>query len=127
MTGVTVLFWFVGGGIALRYFVLFVGVMSCMYALWDIVGALSLPIPSDARHAEYATDDTLARKVNTSDASVFADQFGCCPSRVWGFLWLVISLIFFALGVLVGLVAFKVTFSSLCTVGTLADASSSKT
>lgn len=44
MTGVTVLFWFVGGGIALRYFVLFVGVMSCMYALWDIVGA-SRPTP----------------------------------------------------------------------------------
>ncbi|KAJ3512569.1 hypothetical protein NMY22_g15294 [Coprinellus aureogranulatus] len=89
MSGITVLFWFVAGGIALRYFVLFVGVMSCMYALWDIV------------------DDTLARKVNTSDASVFADQFGCCPSRVWGFLWLVISFIFFGLGILVGLVAFK--------------------
>lgn len=62
------------------------------------------------RHTEHAIDDTLARKVNTSDASVFADQFGCCPSRVWGFLWLVISFVFFALGVLVGLVAFKVGF-----------------
>lgn len=41
MSGVTVMFWFVGGGVALRYFVLFVGVMSCMYALWDIVGASS--------------------------------------------------------------------------------------
>lgn len=48
--------------------------------------------------------------MNTSDASVFADQFGCCPSRVWGFLWLVISFIFFALGIIVGLAAFKVSF-----------------
>lgn len=89
MSGLTVLFWFVGGGIALRYFVLFIGVMSCMYALWDVV------------------DDTLARKVNTSDASVFAERYGCCPSKVWGFVWLVVAFIFFALGVLVGLVAFK--------------------
>lgn len=82
MTGLIVLFWFVAGGVALRYFVsfslrcifmhraysgfcqvLFVGVMNCMYALWDIV------------------DDTISRKVNTSDATVFAKQFGCCPAQ----------------------------------------------
>ncbi|KAF5318022.1 hypothetical protein D9619_012233 [Psilocybe cf. subviscida] len=89
MSGLIVLFWFVGGGIALRYLVLFIGVMSCMYVLWDIV------------------DDTLARKVNTSDASVFAKQFGCCPSRVWGFLWLIVACAFFALGIVIGLLAFK--------------------
>jgi len=93
MSGLTVMFWFVAGGIALRYFVLFIGVMSCMYVLWDIV------------------DDTLARKVNTSDASEFARICGCCPSRVWGFIWLVQAFIFFALGVLVGLVAFKQNLS----------------
>lgn len=89
MSGITVMFWFVAGGIGLRYFVLFVGVMSCMYVLWDVV------------------DDTLARKVNTSDASVFAERYGCCPSRVWGFVWLIVAFIFFGLGILVGLVAFK--------------------
>jgi hypothetical protein len=89
MSGVIVMFWFVAGGIALRYFILFIGVMSCMYVLWDVV------------------DDTLARKVNTSDASEFARICGCCPSRVWGFIWLIQAFIFFALGVIVGLVAFK--------------------
>ncbi|KAJ1310473.1 hypothetical protein OPQ81_007206 [Rhizoctonia solani] len=91
MTGLIVLFWFVAGGVALRYFVLFVGVMNCMYALWDII------------------DDTIARKVNTSDAAVFAKQFGCCPAQVWGVIWLLIAFVFFACGVLVGIAAFKDT------------------
>lgn len=91
MVGLIVLFWFVAGGVALRYFVLFVGVMNCMYALWDIV------------------DDTISRKVNTSDATVFAKQFGCCPPQVWGVIWLLIAFVFFGLGVLVGIAAFKDT------------------
>jgi len=89
MSGLIVLFWFVGQGVALRYLVLFIGVMSCMYVLWDVI------------------DDTIARKVNESDASAFAKICGCCPSRVWGVIWLIQALIFFALGVIVGLVAFK--------------------
>ncbi|KAF9533646.1 peptidase M50B-like-domain-containing protein [Crepidotus variabilis] len=89
MSGLIVLFWFVGGGIALRYLVLFIGVMSCMYVVWDVI------------------DDTLARKVNTSDASEFARLCGCCPSRVWGFVWLIVAVVFFALGVIVGIAAFK--------------------
>lgn len=55
MSGLIVLFWFVKGGVALRYLVsshfqllnhsyqaclqvLFIGVMSCMYVLWDVIG-----------------------------------------------------------------------------------------
>jgi len=89
MSGLVVLFWFVAGGEALRYLVLFIGVMSCLYVLWDIV------------------DDTIARKVNSSDASAFADICGCCPSQVWGVFWLIIAFCFFAGGILVGLAAFK--------------------
>lgn len=89
MSGIIVMFWFVENSIALRYFVLFIGVMSCLYCLWDII------------------DDTLARKVNTSDASVYAEMIGCCGSRVWGFIWLIQAFVFFGLGVIVGLVAFK--------------------
>lgn len=89
MTALIVLFWFVGGGVALKYLVLFIGVMSCMYALWDVI------------------DDTITRKVNTSDASAFADICGCCPSQVWGVIWLIIAFCFFALGLIIGLVAFK--------------------
>ncbi|KAK0442858.1 peptidase M50B-like-domain-containing protein [Armillaria borealis] len=63
MSGLIVLFWFVADSVALRYFVLFIGVMSCMYVLWDVI------------------DDTIARKVNTSDASAFAKVCGCFPSQ----------------------------------------------
>lgn len=89
MSGLIILFWFVADAVALRYLVLFIGVMSCMYALWDVI------------------DDTIRRKVNTSDASAFADICGCCPSRVWGVIWLIIAFIFFAAGVIVGLAVFK--------------------
>jgi hypothetical protein len=77
------------------------------------------------------TDDTIARKVNTSDASAFAKICGCFPSqgtliiapflpawhvltaerffsKVWGVIWLVIAFIFFLLGIMVGILAFKV-------------------
>ena len=53
-------------------------------------------------------DDTIKRKVNSSDASVFAEICGCCPSQVWGVIWLIIAFIFFAAGILVGLAVFKV-------------------
>ncbi|KAF8515889.1 peptidase M50B-like-domain-containing protein [Gautieria morchelliformis] len=89
MSGLIVLFWFVAGGVALRYLVLFIGVMSCLYVLWDVI------------------DDTIARKVNASDASAFAQICGCFPSQVWGVIWLIIAFIFFAVGILVGLAAFK--------------------
>lgn len=91
MVALIVAFWFIAGGVALRYLVLFIGVMSCMYALWDIV------------------DDTISRKVNTSDASAFAKICGCFPAQVWGVIWLLIAFVFFGLGVIVGLVAFKET------------------
>lgn len=37
--------------------------MSCLYVVWDVI------------------DDTIARKVNASDASAFAHVCGCCPSQ----------------------------------------------
>ncbi|KAF8812006.1 hypothetical protein BYT27DRAFT_7183342 [Phlegmacium glaucopus] len=89
MSGLIVLFWFAGGGVALRYLVLFIGVMSCMYVVWDVI------------------DDTVARRVNTSDASEFARICRCCPSRVWGFIWTIQAIIYFALGIIVGLLVFK--------------------
>ncbi|KAF9239684.1 peptidase M50B-like-domain-containing protein [Melanogaster broomeanus] len=89
MSGLIVLFWFVAEGAALRYFILFIGVMSDLYVLWDVI------------------DDTVARKVNNSDASAFARICGCFPSQVWGVIWLIIAFAFFAAGVLVGIVAFK--------------------
>ncbi|KAI6100483.1 peptidase M50B-like-domain-containing protein [Pisolithus croceorrhizus] len=89
MSGLIVLFWFIEGGVALRYFVLFIGVMSDLYVIWDVI------------------DDTIERKVNNSDASAFARICGCFPSQVWGVIWLIIAIIFFGAGVLIGIIAFK--------------------
>ncbi|KAJ7470316.1 peptidase M50B-like-domain-containing protein [Mycena latifolia] len=89
MAGLIILFWFVKESVALRYLVLFIGVMSDLYVLWDVI------------------DDTIARKVNSSDASAFSRICGCFPSQVWGVIWLIQAFIFFAAGVLVGLAAFK--------------------
>lgn len=49
-----------------------------------------------------------SRKVNESDASAFAKQVGG-DSRCWGVFWLIISLVFFAAGIIIGIVAFKDT------------------
>ncbi|RIA98496.1 peptidase M50B-like-domain-containing protein [Glomus cerebriforme] len=87
--GVIVALWFVENGAGLRYFVLFVGVMSCLYSLWDIM------------------DDLIFRKVNESDASKFAKECRCCPSQIWGCIWLIISFVFLGVGVLAGLAVFR--------------------
>ncbi|KAI8805047.1 peptidase M50B-like-domain-containing protein [Cladochytrium replicatum] len=72
----------------LRYFVLFMGVMSAMYALWDII------------------DDLIRRKVNESDASQFA-RLCCGGPRLWGVIWFFISFVFIAIAVIAGLMVFK--------------------
>nr|XP_031863112.1 uncharacterized protein CI109_001590 [Kwoniella shandongensis]KAA5530184.1 hypothetical protein CI109_001590 [Kwoniella shandongensis] len=110
MAALVIICWLVAHSVALRFLVLFIGVMSCFYAIWDIV------------------DDTLARKVNTSDASEYANIIGCCGSRFWGEVdelfncdptlssqaftspgafWLIIACCFFVAGILVGIAAFK--------------------
>ncbi|RSH94516.1 hypothetical protein EHS25_004319 [Saitozyma podzolica] len=94
MAALIVVCWLVAHSVALRFLVLFIGVMSCFYSIWDII------------------DDTLDRKVNTSDASEYANMIGCCGSRFWGAFWLLISVVFFAAGILVGIAAFKDDWST---------------
>lgn len=67
---------------------LFIGVMSSLYSVWDIC------------------DDLILRKVNSSDASVFAKRYGG-SSQCWGVIWSLISLCFMVCGILAGLAAFK--------------------
>lgn len=78
---------------ALRYFVLFIGVLSATYSCWDIV------------------DDLVLRKVNESDASVFAKRYGG-SSQCYGVLFGIISLASLIGGIFIGLVAFKDNGSS---------------
>lgn len=62
--GLLIACWFIRSAEALRFVVLFIGVMSSLYSVWDIC------------------DDLILRKVNSSDASVFAKRYGgssqCC-------------------------------------------------
>lgn len=83
--------WFINHAEALRFVVLFIGVMSSLYSIWDI------------------GDDLIFRKVNSSDASVFAERYGG-SSRCWGVIWSVISVCFMAVGIVVGLAAFSQSF-----------------
>lgn len=100
-------FWFIEHGEALRFVVvsisvllliyqanirqLFIGVMSSLYSVWDIC------------------DDLILRKVNSSDASVFAKRYGG-SSQCWGLIWSLVSLLFMIAGILAGLAAFKQSF-----------------
>ncbi|KAJ2885257.1 hypothetical protein H4R27_001495 [Coemansia aciculifera] len=86
--GLIVGLWFTPHGTGLRYVVLFMGVMSSLYCLWDIV------------------DDTLCRKVNESDATKFAQKTHC-SSRCCGFIWLLVSLVFLVGAILLGVAFLK--------------------
>lgn len=107
--GLLVACWFIAHGEALRWVVvstfplaseewvtnelqLFIGVMSALYSVWDIC------------------DDLIIRKVNTSDASVFAERYGG-SSRCWGIIWSFISLAFMAVGIIAGIAASQQSFS----------------
>jgi hypothetical protein len=70
---------------------LFIGVMSSLYSVWDIC------------------DDLILRKVNSSDASVFAKRYGG-SSQCWGIIWSMVSLVFMVCGIVAGLAAFKQSF-----------------
>jgi hypothetical protein len=62
--------------------------MSSLYSVWDIC------------------DDLILRKVNESDASVFAKRYGG-SSQCWGVIWSIISLVLMICGIIAGLAAFK--------------------
>lgn len=84
--------WFIVHAEPLRFVVLFIGVMSSLYSVWDIC------------------DDLIIRKVNESDASQFAKRYGG-DSRCWGVIWSIISIIFMTGGILAGLAAFSQSFA----------------
>lgn len=90
--GLLVACWFISHAQALRFVVLFIGVMSSLYSVWDIC------------------DDLILRKVNSSDASVFAKRYGG-SSQCWGVIWSIISVLFMAAGIVAGLAAFSQSFS----------------
>ncbi|CAF9941314.1 MAG: hypothetical protein HETSPECPRED_003049 [Heterodermia speciosa] len=85
--GLLVACWFIAHAEALRFVVLFIGVMSALYSVWDIC------------------DDLILRKVNSSDASQFAKRYGG-SSHCWGIIWSVVSLALMILSIIAGIAAF---------------------
>lgn len=65
--------------------------MSALYSVWDIC------------------DDLILRKVNSSDASVFAKRYGG-SSRCWGVIWSLIAVAFMAVAIVAALAAFDQSF-----------------
>jgi hypothetical protein len=61
--------------------------MSSLYSVWDIC------------------DDLILRKVNSSDASVFAKRYGG-SSQCWGVIWSLVSLVLMICGIVAALAAF---------------------
>ncbi|KAI0434923.1 peptidase M50B-like-domain-containing protein [Xylaria sp. FL1042] len=90
--GLLVASWFIVHAEGLRFVVLFIGVMSSLYSVWDIC------------------DDLILRKVNSSDASVFAKRYGG-SSQCWGVIWSIISILFLAAGIIAGIAAFPQSFA----------------
>ncbi|KAK1269090.1 hypothetical protein QJS04_geneDACA017673 [Acorus gramineus] len=71
----------------LRYIILFIGVMNSLFSIYDIY------------------DDTISRRVNSSDAEKFAELCPCpCNGVGWGVIWGLISLMFLCGSMYLGLV-----------------------
>ncbi|KAJ3369465.1 hypothetical protein HDU91_007209 [Kappamyces sp. JEL0680] len=83
--------WWYHDSIYLRYYILFLGVMSALYSLWDII------------------EDLITRKVNESDASQYSRI--CCGGalgpKFWGVIWFFISIVILAGAVALALYFFK--------------------
>ncbi|KAM0825701.1 hypothetical protein ACQ4PT_069375 [Festuca glaucescens] len=72
---------------ALKYVILFIGVMNSLFSVYDIY------------------DDTISRRVNSSDAEKFAEICPCpCNGVGWGVIWGFISFIFLCASIYLGLV-----------------------
>ena len=61
------------------------------------------------RRIKTQCDDLILRKVNSSDASVFAQRYGG-SSQCWGVIWSIISVLIMVGGILAGIAAFPQSF-----------------
>ncbi|CAD6570616.1 MAG: hypothetical protein TREMPRED_005921, partial [Tremellales sp. Tagirdzhanova-0007] len=82
--------WFGDHGNALRFYVLFVGVMHLFYVVWDYL------------------DERLFDKRNTSDCAQFSELIGW-PISAWAFGWFLWESFMFTAAIFAGIGAFKRT------------------
>ncbi|KAH7097585.1 peptidase M50B-like-domain-containing protein [Auriculariales sp. MPI-PUGE-AT-0066] len=88
-------FWFIAHGAALRWYVLFFGVMNVLYVVWDLA------------------DDKFFKKQNTSDATQFEILYPELPTHLAAWLWILFQLGVFLCFIFIGLIAFKKTDDQL--------------
>lgn len=86
-TALLAVLWWYKEGMYLPYAVLFLGVMCALQSLWDFQGLVMYKHPD-------------------SDATKFAELCMCCPGQVWGFIWLMIALVFMCGWAMLGVVVF---------------------
>ncbi|QRV88862.1 pre-mRNA-splicing factor CWC22 [Ceratobasidium sp. AG-Ba] len=89
--GLLIGFWFINHADALRYYCLFLGIMSIFYVVWDFV------------------DDRFFKKVNDSDATQFSLLYPNVPPHYWATGWFILSSLTFIAMLLVGIAVFKKT------------------
>ncbi|KAI8452130.1 peptidase M50B-like-domain-containing protein [Phakopsora pachyrhizi] len=89
--GLMIGFWFIDHAGVLRYFVLFVGVMSCWYVIYDVM------------------DDFVFRKLNPCCPVLFEERFPMVRAGFWALLWTFISAINFTAWILLGLAVWRQT------------------
>ncbi|WVQ65554.1 uncharacterized protein L199_003731 [Kwoniella botswanensis] len=82
--------WFGDHGNALRFFVLFVGVMNLFYVVWDYI------------------DERLFDKRNTSDCAQFSELLGW-PTSSWFIFWFVYDSLVFTAAIFAGICVFRRT------------------
>ncbi|ORX59133.1 hypothetical protein BCR36DRAFT_408660 [Piromyces finnis] len=75
----------------IQYFVLFIGIMSGLYSLWDII------------------EDLIKRRIESSDASRFANLPGMkwLSPELWGIIWLLFSIFTVFMSVIMALFIFN--------------------
>ncbi|KAG8744194.1 hypothetical protein FRC10_010660 [Ceratobasidium sp. 414] len=89
--GLLIGFWFINHAEALRYYCLFLGIMSVFFVVWDF------------------TDDRFFKKANNSDCEQFSLLYPRVPAHYWATGWLIFSSLTFIAMLLVGIAVFKRT------------------
>ncbi|KNZ74557.1 hypothetical protein J132_06511, partial [Termitomyces sp. J132] len=92
--GLLIGFWFIDHAQPLRWYCLFVGVMSSLFVVWDVA------------------DDRFFNKTNDSDASQFTLLYPRIGPHIWAAVWILFELSILAGFILLGIYEFRVCVMS---------------
>jgi len=89
--GLLIAFWFIDHAQPLRWYCLFIGVMSVFFVVWDVA------------------DDRFFHKTNDSDATQFSLLYPRLGPHIWAAIWILFEIAVLAAFVVLGIYAFKLT------------------